>query len=178
MTVFNDGRVDGVRPRHTGSRGFTLIEMMIAILIGAVLLAIGVPSFRDAALGSKLSNIANDLNASVQVARSEAIKRNVPVTLCRSTNGTSCTDDSEWATGWIILQGTQVIQYEQPIPTGFKVTRTVGSGNILFQPIGVGASAATFRVCRSSPVGKQERLVTVSATGVAYVTTTENGACP
>ena len=167
------------RARHVArARGFTLIEAMVVLVIAAILLVIGIPSFRDASVGSRLRDLANDLNASVQVARSEAIKRNVPVTLCRSTDGATCTDDDDWGQGWIILEGAEVLQYQQPVATGYKVERTVGSGNILFQPIGVGASAATFVVCRADPLGKQERVVRVSATGSATVTTRETGACP
>ena len=59
-------------PRY--SRGVTLIELMIAIVIVAVLIGIGVPSFRNAALASRLSAVANNLLASAQLARSEAIK--------------------------------------------------------------------------------------------------------
>ncbi len=165
---------------HGGhERGFTLIEMLITILIGSILLVIGVPSFRDAALGSSLSNIANDLNSSIQLARSEAIKRNTQVTLCMTADGSSCALSGSWEQGWIVLQSTTVLQYQQPslIPTGFKVLRTVGTGAMVFQPIGVGASAATFKVCRLTPLGSQERIVTVSATGSASVTTTETGSC-
>ena len=74
-------------------------------------------------------------------------------------------DDDDWGQGWIVLAGAEVLQYQQPVATGYKVARTVGTGDILFQPIGVGASAATFVVCRADPLGKQERVVTVSATG-------------
>jgi hypothetical protein len=42
---------------------------------------------------------------------------------------------------------------------------------------GVGPTAATFTICRDAPVGSQERVVTVTGTGIAYVTTTETGTC-
>jgi type IV fimbrial biogenesis protein FimT len=78
------------RGSHLASfqRGFTLVELMLAIAIFAILLAIAVPSFRDASLGSRLSSIANNMIASAQLARSEAIKRNAVITLCASSNGT------------------------------------------------------------------------------------------
>ena len=158
--------------------GFTLIELLVTITIAAILLSIAVPSFRDAALGSRLSNIANDLNASVQLARSEAIKRNAPVTLCTSTDGLACDVSDDWEQGWIVLAGAEVLQYQQAISEGFKVARTAGTGAMVFQPIGVGATAATFTVCREDPVGKQERRVTVSATGSASIILREDGVCP
>ena len=71
-----------------------------------------------------------------------------------------------------------VIQRQQAVPADLKVTQTGGTSALSFQPIGVGATAAIFTVCRGSPVGSQERVVRVSATGIANVTRTTAGACP
>ena len=48
---------------------------------------------------------ANDLLASVQLARSEAIKRNVAVTLCASADGTTCAGGGGWEQGWVVREG-------------------------------------------------------------------------
>jgi len=165
--------------RGPSARGFTLIELMAAVTIFGILLMIAVPTFRDAALGSRLSAIANNLLGSVQLARSEAIKRNAVITLCASANGTSCTTSGGWAQGWIVRDAAaSVIQRQQALPVELKVTQAGGTSDLSFQPIGVGATAATFTVCRGTPVGSQERVVNVSATGIAYVTRTTAGACP
>jgi type IV fimbrial biogenesis protein FimT len=165
--------------RGSDSRGVTLVELMIALTVLGVLLALAVPSFRDAALNSSLRAISSNLYASVQLARGEAIKRNVPITLCRAnTTGTACDVDSDWAAGWIVVASGTVLQYQQPVTEGFKVTQSGTAADLTFQPIGVGATAGTFTVCRSSPVGNQERVVSITATGNAYVTSTEAGVCP
>jgi prepilin-type N-terminal cleavage/methylation domain-containing protein len=65
--------------------GFTLIELVVTVLILAILITVGVPSFSDATLGSRLGSYANELMTSAYLARSEAMKRNLPVTLCTST---------------------------------------------------------------------------------------------
>jgi type IV fimbrial biogenesis protein FimT len=163
-----------------GSGGFTLVELMLTLMIAAVLMIIGVPAFKDAVLGSRVSGIASDLYASVQLARSEAIKRNVVITLCPTTNGTDCDDTGDWEVGWIVadLATGTVIQHQEAEPQNFKVVQTGGTTELAFQPIGVGATSATFKVCRASPVGKQERVLNVSATGSVYVTMTETGVCP
>jgi len=175
----------GIIPRP--ALGFTLVELMMAITVVAILLVIAVPSFRDAALGSRLSAVANNLLASVQLARSEAIKRNQTVTLCASANGSSCAASGDWEQGWIILDAdNNVINRQDVLPAGLKVLQagiivapaTTFLTPLQFQPIGIGATAATFTVCRASPVGSQERVVTVTATGTAYVTITNSGSCP
>jgi len=83
--------------------GFTLIELMFTIVVLAVLLGIGVPNFRDFVRNSRLTAAANDLLADVNLARSEAVKRRVPVTLCKSANGTDCAAAAAAFTGWIVF---------------------------------------------------------------------------
>lgn len=159
-------------------RGMTLIELMIAIVILAVLLGIAVPSFREAALGSRLSATANNLLSSVQLARSEAIKRNVTIRLCASADGATCAAAGDWEQGWVILDPDDVvISSQQEAPTGLKILEADDTLTLSFQPIGIGATVATFTVCRSSPVGSQERVLRVTASGSAAVTRTQNGVC-
>ena len=171
----------------TFMRGFTLIELMIVITVMAVLLAIAVPSFRDATLGSKLSSYANNFVASANLARGEAIKRNAEMKLCVSTNGTSCASGG-WEQGWIVFRdindnGTvdsadTLIQRQSALPAGFKITAS-GGPLITFPSTGVGVDGdGTLTVCRATPdVGKQERVVTLSLTGKTTVTTTTTGTC-
>ena len=155
----------------------TLIELLIAMVVLAILLGIGIPQFRDAVLGARLRTMANDMFTSVQLARSEAIKRNAVMTLCASSDGATCT--GTWHDGWIVKSSTTVVHVVDALPQEFHVTRTSGTGTSLsFFPIGAGATTAAFRVCRHDPVGSQERLVTIDATGNAYVTMTETGSCP
>lgn len=163
--------------RRAYARGFTIIELMTALVIAAILMAVAVPSFRNASLGSQLSASANNLLASVQLARSEAIKRNVAVTLCASSNGTTCAGGGGWQQGWVVRAAAEVIQSQQALPDGYLVTQAGGTAPLNFQPIGIGATAAVFTVCRNDPDGSQERVVTVRAAGSAYVTRTETGSC-
>lgn len=156
-------------------RGLTLVELMVTIAVLAILLAISIPSLTDSTLGSKLRSQANDLAAGALLARSEAIKRNQSVTLCASSNGSTCT--GAWINGWIVraTDGT-VIHAHGEAENGFLINGTVTS--IQFQPTGAGATTATLTVCRSSPsVGSQERVVTISATGRPSVAKTTAGSC-
>lgn len=155
--------------------GFTQVELVVAVAIMGVLVAIATPSFNNAILGTKLSGYANALVGSAILARSEAIKRNSTVTLCVSSNGSSCTTGG-WEQGWIVLSGTTVLSKQPAASNGFKLTGTAAS--LDFQSTGVGATQATITACRYSPtVGNQERVISISATGRASVSTTWTGTC-
>jgi type IV fimbrial biogenesis protein FimT len=159
-------------------RGVTLVELMFAIVILAILTTIAVPSFRDASLGARLSTISGDLYTSVQMARSEAIKGNATTTLCPSNDETTCS--GAWTDGWIIRDaGGRVIHSGAALPSGFTVSQAGGTANLSFQPIGVGATVATFTICRATPLGNQNRVISVLATGAASVARNNNTTtCP
>jgi type IV fimbrial biogenesis protein FimT len=93
------------------SRGFTLVEMLAVITISAILVALALPSFRSIVRSSRISSTSNDLLASIDLARSEAIRRNVTVSICRSLdpeNAPVCSSAAgngyaanDWSSGWI-----------------------------------------------------------------------------
>lgn len=63
-------------------RGFTLLELMIVLALAAVILAIGAPNFGEFRRNARLTGDANDFLTAVQVARTEAVKQQRPVSLC------------------------------------------------------------------------------------------------
>jgi type IV fimbrial biogenesis protein FimT len=161
----------------TRTRGFTLVELMVTIVVLVILVSVAVPSFDNIRLSSRLNSYSTDLVAGSQVARSEAIKRNAQVTLCVSTNGTSCATTGQWETGWIVISGTQVIQKQPATASGYQMRDSGGLSALVFEATGVGATAANFTICRASPLGTQERMVKVSATGRSSITRTSTGSC-
>jgi type IV fimbrial biogenesis protein FimT len=158
------------------SRGFTLIEAMVAIAVMLVLMAIAVPSFRDASHRSQLRTATNDLVTSAHFARSEAIKRNAPVTMCMSSDGVNCAASGSWEQGWIIRSDV-TLRRQSAKPSGVRIT-AAGIINLTFQPTGVDATSAVFTVCRSATeTGLEQRLVTIDATGRPSVRKTTGSAC-
>ncbi|WP_279303944.1 GspH/FimT family pseudopilin [Cognatiluteimonas telluris] len=87
----------------SGKRGFTLIELMVAIAITAVLLTIAVPSFEATINSSRLTSSANEFVNAVQTARMEAIRRSQHTAVCFSASAESAapTCSAAGADGWI-----------------------------------------------------------------------------
>ena len=63
----------------------------MTLLVGGVLLGIGVPNVMEFQRNSAMTAVANDLVTGVLMARTEAVKRQQPVTLCLSADATSAT---------------------------------------------------------------------------------------
>ena len=159
--------------------GFTLVELMIVLVIVAVVVMMAGPGFMEASLNTKLKTSTNALLSSVYSARGEAIKRNVPVRLCASADGSSCATSGDWEQGWVVLDPNDVvIEHRQALSSGYKMTST-GGLILTFQPSGLASTSSTIKVCRAAPEpGGQERLVTVWGTGRPSVTKTTTASCP
>ncbi len=86
-------------------KGFTLIELMMTIAIGAIILTLGIPSFMETIRSNRLTTRTNELLTSLNLARSEAIKRSTRITACKSSNGNSCvtTNAIDWSSGWLVF---------------------------------------------------------------------------
>jgi type IV fimbrial biogenesis protein FimT len=87
-------------------RGFTLMELMIVLTLAVLILAIGTPNFREFRQNGRLTAAANDFLAAVQLARTEAVKRQTSVSICASANPAE--SDAECTAGefgrWIIFE--------------------------------------------------------------------------
>ncbi|MEQ8265265.1 GspH/FimT family pseudopilin [Pseudohaliea sp.] len=80
-------------------RGFTLIEVMVVLVVLAVLLSVGAPSFTNLIRNNRLVSAVYDLRGSLSTARSEALAQRVFVTVCSSNDGASCS--GTWEDGYI-----------------------------------------------------------------------------
>lgn len=78
--------------------GFTLLELMITISVFAILAAIAVPNLQEFLVRTQRQQVVSDLTSAIAVARSEAVKRALPVTLAGKTSGSRALQD-----GWQIF---------------------------------------------------------------------------
>lgn len=86
-------------------RGFTLIEIMVAIAIMGIIFAIAGPNVREFMLNNQQTAAVNEYVAYLSYTRNESIKHGSPVTICKSSNGTSCAGGGvDWEDGWLVFQ--------------------------------------------------------------------------
>lgn len=83
-------------------QGLTLVELLITLVVLAVLLSIATPSFKTQILNSRTMAMAETVNNTLSFARSEALKRKARITVCGTTNATSC-NTADWTKGMLVF---------------------------------------------------------------------------
>ncbi|MGI9262457.1 MAG: GspH/FimT family pseudopilin [Woeseiaceae bacterium] len=137
---------------HRGQEsGFTLYELLIAMVIVGIILSYGIPNFAEFTQNSRLASTSNDLLGSFQVARSEAARSKNNITICASTDplATTANCSGNFNNGWIIFvdidgdlnrsgTGENILRAYPPVPSGVNVTTNAGSTYFSFAGTGLG----------------------------------------
>jgi type IV fimbrial biogenesis protein FimT len=164
-----------LRRSPRAQRGYSIIEIVTAVAVLALLLGFAIPSFEQFMMNFRTTSQTNDLLADFAVARYEATKlgRNVTV----AANG------GDWNTGWQVnsdLNGNGTIAAEEilrqrgDLVDGFAVAASDSGGTaitqIVFGPTGAmtaPAAVAEFAICRPDNDTAKARGVRVQQTGRA-----------
>ena len=156
--------------------GFTLIEMLIAITIVA-LLSSTVISMGSLVRDFRVGYVHKRLYQSIVLARSEAVKRNGNVTICRSTSGERCDSGKDWEDGWIVFydengnsnidSNDKLIRVYNQISSSFKVRWTGPNKGFRFDSRGqVNATIDNkFTICLRNVADASIRTITVLRRG-------------
>ncbi len=162
--------------------GFTLIELLVTVAMIAIVLTLGVPAFRDTVRNNVLTANINDFIATLNFARSEAVKRGISVTVRKTSTSSSV----GWEGGWEVFSdnnadGTkdtstdQVIRVHEPLKSNLTLR---GNNNfinrITYKPSGESNTFGSFALCDTSvsgnPTKRTARLLAVSILGRVSLT--------
>lgn len=132
---------------RTAATGFTLVESMITMAVLGILVAIGLPSFKGMIERQRALAATHLLSSQFAIARSTAISQRIPTAVCPSSDGTRCSDGTDWSQGWIMYRDpgrtTQpannpaVLRWEnRPAAGTIRLISTSGRRLIRFLPDG------------------------------------------
>ncbi len=163
------------------NRGFTLAELIVSVVIIAVLIAAAVPAMRNYIQNSKATAAANTWVTSLNYARSEALTRGVPVSVCLTSDGSSCntttnaSNNYSWSTGWIVFVDTNGDGvYSSANDTKIRVEDGFGSGSVFSTSVNhvtytsmgfVSFGNTTFTINATGCTGNNGRVVTLASSG-------------
>ncbi|HET8700843.1 MAG TPA: GspH/FimT family pseudopilin [Nitrococcus sp.] len=168
------------------SKGFTLIELMITLAVAVILVVAAVPSYRSVVQENRAASQTNALLRALSYARSEAVKHAEVVTICQSSNQSSCGGSTSWQGGWIVfsddngngsldsstdilLQVGNGLSGGSTLTAGVKFIRYTASGAV------VDTDITQFTLTPASCQGQMRRLIMVTGSGQAIMQKTT---CP
>jgi len=167
------------------TQSFTLIELVATIAIAGILVTLAIPDFNSIITNSRLTSYANDLVSALNLARSEAVRRGISVTV-RKVDNYSCTNSGagvNWENGWDVftdidndgkcdaVNGDELIRTYSTL-TPFYILR--GNNNISnyirYLPTGLSNTNGSFVICNNSdglgiPKANTSRLVIIDIVG-------------
>ena len=157
----------------SSQRGFSLMELMIALGMVAVLLGIGVPAMNDFVQASRLSGSSRALVVDFALARNEAALRAQRVTVCTSTDMTSCSNAS-WNDGRLIfvdngavgaVDGGDLVLSQSPALNSAVTTVPAGAAGAFFISYTQTGRLANWGQIRLCTTDHEQRLVNIHRSG-------------
>lgn len=164
--------------------GFTMVELMITIAVLAILLGLATPSMQAMIARNRMAAESNALSADIAMARQEASRRGITVTICpaaitRNSNALGAVNcsGSDWNTGRIMfvdnpplgaVENAADILRTREATNGVVIAPDVANFGLRVSPSGTVSNALNFTVCKG---GQMPRMVSVALSG--RVTTSE-----
>ncbi len=163
------------------NRGFTLIELMVTLAVIIVLLVVGVPNLKSFMQGNRLTSSTNLLVATLNLARSEAVKRGTPIKTCVSNAAQDdCNGVINWENGWITfidsdnddtIDGDEtVLRVNGPLGGGTTIRGSQITDIISFNSDGSASNTTSFMICDDTVDNavqlKRAKGVNIAPTGI------------
>jgi type IV fimbrial biogenesis protein FimT len=164
------------------SKGFTLLELMVTLAIAGILVATAIPSFTDSIISNRLTKYNNELVGALNLARSEAIKRNQQV-IVRKTG-------ANWENGWHVFVDIDrsspasdanrfndngdttlcesnedcVLRVYSNLPSGYTLRTNSFTNFIRYLPTGriSLSTGGTFAICENNDASRSKEIIVIT----------------
>ncbi|MCG7922560.1 MAG: GspH/FimT family pseudopilin [Candidatus Thiodiazotropha lotti] len=144
-----------------GTKGFTLIEVLVAVIVAAILLSVAIPTYLDTSERNSIATTSNELLAAVLLARSEAIRQEQPTTITPNS------------TGWQVDTGALNL-VNHTVDSDFV---SINGNAITYNARGRAALNNTTSMSISFD-GEVKSRICLSLTGRPFIRLAEDGVCP
>lgn len=124
--------------RSNSQCGLTLVELIIALAVLAVIVMLAVPAFARLQGNYQLSSTAHRLAAAINLARAEALTRRLPVSLCPVDGPAGAVCSGDYSRGWVVFTNAardrvldagqdEIIRLAVGLPPGYTASNRLGS---------------------------------------------------
>ncbi len=165
--------------------GFTLVELLISVALIAIITTYAIPNYRDFVRNNKIISSTNDFVSTLNIARAEAAKRKVTVSICGSTDAATC-NTNKFEDGWIVftdvnfdgaINGADELLIVQS-DIGSVFVRGVSFSNnaiVKYSSRGTIDSTGSFVVCDEKRGPKFAKAMNINVTGRIRAATDDTG---
>jgi type IV fimbrial biogenesis protein FimT len=175
---------------RAGILGLTVVELLIILSALAIVILVAVPGTSMVVERLRLKTASADLVSSLNLARTEALRRGSTVRVCPSSNGRFCRKDGDWAQGWLVytdgnadgvVQDIELIQaFEGPnehvLISASGAAVTAASFTLAGLVQSNGSDSAEFLVCHAGSEARP-RSVTIDSEGWVSLTSVDGAGC-
>lgn len=157
-------------------RGFTLLELMTAVAVASILLGLGIPAFNNMIRDSQIAAESGNLQTTMTLARSEALKRGIRVSVCppETMDAEDCDPAGDWTKGWImftddfgnpgVIDPSDVVLQVWPAPaTGTNIGTAMKA--VTFNRSGRAELDGTFGINKAGCINDQKRRMSIDFSG-------------
>lgn len=162
--------------------GYTLLELLVAMSLILIIGAWAGPAMSEILVSIRMKAGAQAIFDTLELARSEAVKRNGRVVICKSAAGVACERGAAWEQGWIVFQdvnnnavldgGESLLHREHALPQALRIRgNTPVQDYVSYTAFGrskltSGAfQAGTFTVCANADRSAEARQVIINSAG-------------
>ncbi len=122
---------------HKNIKGLTLIELIVALAVITILIAIAGPNFTSLNTSNKLTAKLNSLAGDFALTRNEAVTRNSNITIAANIAATG------WSSGWKVFIDADADGIFDAGETQIKVSDALGTGTIVITDSGTTSATYT-----------------------------------
>lgn len=155
-----------------------MTDTLATLAVAGVVVGSGAPAMQNLMHEQRLTTQVNQLLGDLHLARSESIKRGVPVVLCKSSDGVACSTTADWQNGWLVFVDSDddrvldanesVVRVQQALAAGTTLRYGTSYRYVYYKPDGAAWPNATFTFCDPRDAAYAKAII-ISTAGRARV---------